>query len=300
MLLSSVTGRGHPGNVGKKSIVSVLVSATSRAMSDNSPQHWWQTVPGILTGLAGLLTAVGGFVLVLDQVGWLETETVPPREALPPRVESGEAPDIAREEPGSDTVGSTPLPSAEAIALKRTRFRLPEDGQRMNNARWGPFCCTGNIVAVHSAEGDLFGYIYFYTWEGQAYNIGGGSIVPDFTVQVSGAQDLSDLDSEQIVREIAFRARNLSLRSGWERAGSLRYRVTVIDAPTVSYQSQPYFEMGKIKVRVDVELATATPLPDTRMAPPPPPPTSNCQEITFMDSSKLPPVLRKERICTTD
>ena len=50
-------------------------------------EPWWKTVPGILTGLAALLTAVGSVVIALHQAGLLSPSPMktPPisQEVLP-------------------------------------------------------------------------------------------------------------------------------------------------------------------------------------------------------------------------
>lgn len=45
----------------------------------NRPQadtHWWKTLPGILSGLAAELTAIGGLLLALHQEGYLGGDIV--------------------------------------------------------------------------------------------------------------------------------------------------------------------------------------------------------------------------------
>lgn len=37
--------------------------------SKSSPPSWWQTAPGVLTAIAALITATGGFLIVLNQIG---------------------------------------------------------------------------------------------------------------------------------------------------------------------------------------------------------------------------------------
>jgi len=37
------------------------------AEKPQSAQSWWQTVPGILTGLAAIITAVTGLIVVLNR-----------------------------------------------------------------------------------------------------------------------------------------------------------------------------------------------------------------------------------------
>ncbi|NJR38740.1 MAG: SH3 domain-containing protein [Leptolyngbyaceae cyanobacterium CSU_1_4] len=39
-------------------------------MKEDRPRDWWQTIPGILTGLAGITTATTGLVIALHQAGF--------------------------------------------------------------------------------------------------------------------------------------------------------------------------------------------------------------------------------------
>jgi hypothetical protein len=43
-------------------------SARKAGEGEEKPVSWWQTVPGILTGVAALITAATGFVVALNQV----------------------------------------------------------------------------------------------------------------------------------------------------------------------------------------------------------------------------------------
>ncbi len=47
---------------------------------DPRDKHWWQTVPGFLKAIAALITAIGGFIAVMYQVGYLGG---PKRQAAP-------------------------------------------------------------------------------------------------------------------------------------------------------------------------------------------------------------------------
>ena len=40
-------------------------------------QHWFNTIPGILTGVAAFLTALTGLLLALHQIGWFTPKTPP-------------------------------------------------------------------------------------------------------------------------------------------------------------------------------------------------------------------------------
>jgi len=42
---------------------------------EQKPQNWWQTVPGILTATAAIITAVTGLILALHQAGVFDTLT---------------------------------------------------------------------------------------------------------------------------------------------------------------------------------------------------------------------------------
>ena len=45
-------------------------------LKDDQPKSWWQTIPGILTGIAGIVTAIASLVAELHQVGYLGTGDV--------------------------------------------------------------------------------------------------------------------------------------------------------------------------------------------------------------------------------
>ena len=50
-------------------------------MSNNRQKSWWYTLPGILSGIAALITALTGALLAADQLGWLDTQSLPQLEA---------------------------------------------------------------------------------------------------------------------------------------------------------------------------------------------------------------------------
>ncbi len=63
------------------------------------PRAWWQTLPGVLAALAGLVAAVGGLLVSLHQVGWL-----PERAGAPAPVPAAATADK------SSTSSTTPAP----------------------------------------------------------------------------------------------------------------------------------------------------------------------------------------------
>ena len=75
------------------------------------PPSWWQTLPGILTGIAAIITAVTGLIVVFNRTGNRSEDTRPA---------SVSAPIVAQ--PGSPAASRTPGPGggagrAQSIAL---------------------------------------------------------------------------------------------------------------------------------------------------------------------------------------
>jgi hypothetical protein len=134
---------------------------------------------------------------------------------------------------------------------------LPGDGLPNNNQAIGPFCCTGETAIVTRNDNNPVGYIYFYSWRGQSYNFGSGSIsiAPDMEIPVSGLADMSDLKSEQIKSSVYFAAQEMNT-GNWHstQAGQLYYKVTILRANVVTRDNMPYFVMGTVSVKVDVSL----------------------------------------------
>jgi hypothetical protein len=51
-------------------------------MSNDKQKSWYYTLPGILSGIAALITALTGVLLAMDNLGWLDTEEIV-KESLP-------------------------------------------------------------------------------------------------------------------------------------------------------------------------------------------------------------------------
>lgn len=76
---------------------------------------FWKTLPGILTGVAALLTAVGGFVVVIMQVvGATGQVAQPPASSAPPAATSTAAAPEPQDE--SSSSGTTEAPATESPA----------------------------------------------------------------------------------------------------------------------------------------------------------------------------------------
>lgn len=76
------------------------------------PLNWWQTIPGILTATAAVITAVTGLILALNQTGILDFRGRPdPAAASAPKPAASSGPSAAR-----SANGEAPNPSGGARA----------------------------------------------------------------------------------------------------------------------------------------------------------------------------------------
>jgi len=85
-----------------------------------STPNWWTTMPGLLTGFAAILTAVGSIVAVLVQGGFIGSRAVPTQAATPSTASAAPAPPAS---PGP--VVGVPAPTgtqaAASVAFKAVR-----------------------------------------------------------------------------------------------------------------------------------------------------------------------------------
>jgi hypothetical protein len=87
-------------------------------MADDEKSHnWWQTLPGLLTAAAGIITAIAGLVAILNQAGFLQPRATPPPSAS--TTTQTEKPD------------RTPSPPASTAAVSA----IPLRSQSLS---WGP------------------------------------------------------------------------------------------------------------------------------------------------------------------
>jgi hypothetical protein len=126
-----------------------------------------------LITLAGtlLVAIVSGVLTNWDKLFYGTSRTVKDAETITTR--SGQNYTKKDQEP-KGVVDLTPAGKSNdnnPLVLEKSSFEFPDDGVSMNNARIGPFCCTGHIAIVNSKEGNPIGYIHFLSWDGQAYQI---------------------------------------------------------------------------------------------------------------------------------
>jgi hypothetical protein len=86
-------------------------------MSDNKSADgpsWWQTLPGILTGLAAIITAVTGLFIAFNRTG-TRSEPAPPQSSSPTPAVSRQAQPASTTSPSSS--GALPLPEVHQVKL---------------------------------------------------------------------------------------------------------------------------------------------------------------------------------------
>lgn len=59
---------------------------------NQKPQSWWQTLPGILTAMAGVITAIATLIGVLSQSGMFDDKTTPQPQVAQPAAPAVPAP----------------------------------------------------------------------------------------------------------------------------------------------------------------------------------------------------------------
>ncbi len=80
-------------------------------------QPWWQTLPGMLTAIAGTLTAITGLVVALNQAGILKpsTQTQSSPSTPSPSVEASATPSPVLTPSPSAEASVTPNPASNSV-----------------------------------------------------------------------------------------------------------------------------------------------------------------------------------------
>ena len=208
---------------------------------------FWKTIPGLLTAGAGMITAIAALLTALSSAGLLNIRrdkgdhTVQGISEPIPAQHKKENPKSNQEKGGS-------------LSLARTYFRLPEDAIPNNNQPIGPFCCTGRTATITASDGRPVGYIYFFTWKGQAFNQGNTSFVPDMEVLVSGLADATNPNSTMEKNSVEFAARESAGTSRVVQAGALKYVISLLPTQTRAEGGEVYFDMSLLRVQVEASL----------------------------------------------
>jgi len=154
---------------------------------------------------------------------------------------------------GGRTSGSEANVDPASGVLTKTTFRLPEDGGPATFER-GPFCCSGKTVVVELADGRPVGYAYFYSWKGDALDLGYTSVAPDVSVLVAAVPSLAQPGRDLQHATIDFAASELE--PGFSRtttAGAMKFVVTIDHLDAVNVSGAAYFDMLTLTAHLDVE-----------------------------------------------
>lgn len=155
-------------------------------MGDEGDKSFWVTLPGILTGIAAIITAIGGILLALHAIGYFDgsdnpTQVNPP--SVTPTPESTPTPtqESETEPTPTPTVASTQAeinitypPDSSKVqmgeTIKGTAANIPEGQQLWIVTRWYDNYYPQNYVDIQSdgswelpvqiGEGDSHGDYY--------------------------------------------------------------------------------------------------------------------------------------------
>ncbi len=206
-------------------------------------KSFWATLPGILTAIGGIIGAIAALLAAMNSAGWLKKDygadgSKSDKSAVVAPVKRDKEPQR------KDSKGGT-------NKLTKITFHLPDDGIPNNNGYIGPFCCTGRTATVITTDGRAVGYIYFYSWSGQAFNAGNTFYAPTAQILISGLTDLADSNSKMEKSSVEFFADNRAESRKSARAGALTFTITLEKAETLVRGGQTYFDMPSIAVSVD-------------------------------------------------
>ena len=93
-----------------------------------NPKSWWQTLPGIITGLTAIVTALAGLVVAIQQTGWLGpgTQTPPSRPpATTPAPPASAPPATPAPASAPPAPGAAPPSASRGASAPATAARAP-------------------------------------------------------------------------------------------------------------------------------------------------------------------------------
>lgn len=111
-----------------------MADNASNAGDTRKPVSWWQTLPGVLTALAAVITAATGLVVALRSSDAPRRETEPPAVTATNSPAEAVAPSITPTPVPAAASGDIPLPSGRDVRLARGDVAI-----RMLSARLEPF-----------------------------------------------------------------------------------------------------------------------------------------------------------------
>lgn len=218
--------------------------------------------PPIFTINASAIRIVVGQSVTFSQnaIDWTSSQWDLPGSATPSV--SGISATTSYSQPGTYTVTATVRNNDNVTVQSFTifvelgvwSFEFP-GGQDNNNQTIGDFCCTGQTHTVLTSNNTPIGYAYFFTWQGQAYNINNTSIAPNFEILISGATDLEGVTT-RATTGIFFADFDCVIgRTKTVRVGNLEYRAEILEIayPFGTQYVNTHFYMDTLKVRLTVK-----------------------------------------------
>lgn len=105
-------------------------------MSDARKPSWWQTLPGVLTAVAAILSAITALVVAVAQLPWFRSHKPGARDTT---LETTPTQPQERKSPGAVTSPSVPEPRHERAFPRDSQVRVATDRYEILRARLEPF-----------------------------------------------------------------------------------------------------------------------------------------------------------------
>jgi hypothetical protein len=153
---------------------------------DEKPKNWWYTLPGVLTSLAAIITALAGLLAAMKQTGWLErkpTSTVASASlsasqgetaGAGPKVEAGIPAEQAARPPAGSAVTATKAAAGRSVQLPQKRDYVV---QALNASGRATFTLLAVELGARSSDGELLKVrVRALNEDGAAMNFWGDSL----------------------------------------------------------------------------------------------------------------------------
>jgi hypothetical protein len=108
-------------------------------MSEGEMQKsWWSTLPGILTGVAATVTALGGLVIAINNTGWFGSDETRPASHPVAEAPAADSPDAAAAAPVASTATVNAAGSSEVALPEQREYTLGSSVFTVLSASLGP------------------------------------------------------------------------------------------------------------------------------------------------------------------
>lgn len=150
--------------------------------------------------------------------------------------------------------GTAQEPAGSTLAA--SHFRVPDDAERNENQTIGPFCCTGSTLTVRHVDGYAVGYLHFFFWDGNAFNLDDFAIFPNLVIDVAGLQDVGDSTSLLVMSQVTISPESNVLQLRFPvTAGALSYTLRLTQAELYPFDDgRTYFKGSTLALAADVSV----------------------------------------------